>query len=301
MKHPSFLSCASLAAAASCASSVFSAPVTSTWPAGFGSGANIASVAGSALSGYEAAADSVSDSIEIRDTRGTLLAALSRTRMTALVPWMALNSSADGPVSLAFSESGRLLFIALHTTSASPDSSPADAVLRYDTQTDSLTLFARVDLTPPDPTFTHLGMAHFKGRLYVASAGTIRCYNANRNVTAGSLLFSSAVPGGTTPTSLVVDRTQNAMLGAWNGQVWRSIIGTSSFSFTSLGSLANVRDMAFSDHYGGASNAGLYALSSTGAGSANSFIPLAQARATQAFSPSAYGGPNPPLASTYNG
>ncbi|MBX3389493.1 MAG: hypothetical protein KF691_08570 [Phycisphaeraceae bacterium] len=289
--------CLVIAAFASSGSSLLAAPVSSVWPASFAPVANIAAVAGSALSGYEAAADSVSDSIEIRDTRGTLLASLSRTRMTALVPWMALNSSADGPVSLAFSESGRLLFIALHTTSASPDSSPADAILRYDTQTDSLNLFARVDLTPPDATFTHLGMAHFKGRLYVASAGTIRCYNANRNVTSGSLLFTSAVSGGATPTSLVVDRTQNAMLGAWNGQVWRSIIGTNSFSFTALGSLASVRDLAFSDHYGGVSNAGLYALSSTGAGSATWFIPLAQARATQAFSPSVYDGPNPPLAS----
>lgn len=289
--------CLVIAALASSGSSLLAAPVSSVWPATFAPGANIAAVAGSALSGYEAAADSVSDSIEIRDTRATLLASLSRARMTALVPWMALTSSADGPVSLAFSESGRLLFIGLHTTSSSPDSSPADAILRYDTQTDTLNLFARVDLTPPDATFTHLGMAHFKGRLYVASAGTIRCYNATRNVTSGSLLFTSAVLGGTTPTSLVVDRTQNVMLGAWNGQVWRSAIGTNSFSFSALGAIGNLRDLAFSDHYGGVSNAGLFALSSTGAGSATWFIPLAQARATQAFSPSVYDGPKPAFAS----
>ncbi|MBX3381637.1 MAG: hypothetical protein KF805_16195 [Phycisphaeraceae bacterium] len=271
------------------------APISSPWVSGFGPGASIAAVAGSTLSGYEAAADSVSDSIEIRDTRGTLLASLSRARMTALVPWMALDASADGPVSLAFSESGRLLFIALHTTSGSPDASPADAILRYDTQTDSLSLFARVNLPPPDAAFTHLGMVHFKGRLYVASAGTIRCYFAGRNNVAGSLAFSSTISGGFTPTGLTVDRTQNTILGAWNGQIWRSTIGTSSLSFSSLGALANVRDLALSDHYGGPSNAGLYVASSTGVSSATSFISLAQARATQPFAPTVYSGPSGPM------
>lgn len=268
------------------------APVASSWPAGFGPGASIAAVAGSTLSGYEAAADSVSDSIEVRDTRGTLLASLSRARMTALVPWMALNTSADGPVSLAFSESGRLLFIALHTTSASPDASPADAILRYDTQTDSLALFARVNLAPTNAEFTHIGMVHYRNRLYVASNGTIRCYSAGRNTTTGSVLFSTAISGGFTPTSLVIDRTQFAMLGAWNGQLWRCSIGSDSLPFTALGPLDNVRDLAFSDHYGGPSDAGLYALTSTGTSATIVQVPLAQARATQPFAPVVYSGPS---------
>ena len=273
------------------------APVASPWTSGFGPGASISAVAGSTLSGYEAAADSVSDSIEIRDTRGTLLALLSRARTTALVPWMALDASADGPVSLAFSESGRLLFIALHTTSASPDANPADAILRYDTQTDSLSLFARVNLTPPDAAFTHLGMVHYRGRLYVASAGTIRCYLAGRDHVTGSLAFSSPIAGGFTPTGLVVDRTQSRLIGSWNGEVWRSTISSNSLSFSSLGALGNVRDLAFSDHYGGSTNAGLYAVSSTNIGSATMFIPLAQARGTQAFAPSLYSGPAGPMTS----
>lgn len=271
------------------------APVATEWPASFAPGANISAVAGSSLSGYEAAADSASDAIEIRDTRGTLLTSLSRARLTALVPWMALNASADGPVSLAFSESGRLLFIALHTTSGSPDANPADAILRYDTQADSLSLFARVNLTPPDATFTHLGMVHFRGRLYVAGAGAIRCYLAGRDNSSGTLAFSSTISGGFTPTALVVDRTQNRILGAWNGQIWRSTINSNSLSFSSLGSLANVRDLAFSDHYGGSANAGLYALSSSPTTSALMFIPLAQARATQAFAPTLYSGPTPAM------
>lgn len=277
------------------ASAGLAAPVATQWPTTFPTGANISAVAGSSLSGYEAAADSASDSIEIRDTRGTLLTSLSRARLTALVPWMALNASADGPVSLAFSESGRLLFIALHTTSTSPDANPADAILRYDTQTDSLSLFARVNLTPPDATFTHLGMVHFRGHLYVASAGTIRCYLAGKDNASGTLAFSSTISGGFTPTALVVDRTQNRILGAWNGQIWRSTINSNSLSFSSLGALGNVRDLAFSDHYGGPTNAGLYALSSSPTSSALMFIPLAQARATQAFAPTLYSGPAPAM------
>lgn len=276
---------------------VLAAPVASPWASNFGPGASIAAVAGSTLSGYEAGADSVTDSVEIRDTRGTLLASLSRARMTALVPWMALDASPDGPVSLAFSESGRLLFIALHTTSASPDANPADAILRYDTQTDSLSLFTRVNLAPPDAALTHLGMVHFRGRLYVASAGTIRCYLAGRDNVSGSIAFTTNISGGYTPTGLVVDRTQNRILGSWNGQIWRSTINSNSLSFSSLGALGNVRDLAFSDHYGGSANAGLYALSSSAASSVTMFIPLAQARATQSFAPSAYSGPAGPMTS----
>ncbi|MGH7242894.1 MAG: hypothetical protein ACREJD_05695 [Phycisphaerales bacterium] len=282
--------------ASSCLSAAaIAAPVASPWTSGFSPSATISAVAGSSLSGYEAAADSFSDSIEIRDTRGTLLASLSRARMTALVPWMALDATADGPVSLALSETGRLLFIALHTTSGSPDANPADAILRYDTQTDTLTLFARVNLAPADVTFTHIGLTHFKGRLYVASAGTIRCYSAGRSNLTGTLAFSTTITGSFTPSGLVIDRTQNAILGAWNGQIWRSVINSNSLTFTSLGSLGNVRDLAFSDHYGGAANAGLYALSSSAASSGTFFIALAQARATQTFAPVLYSGPAGPM------
>ncbi len=273
------------------------APVDMPWPTGFPTGASLTAVAASSLSGYEAAADAASDSVQINDTRGNVLANLTRSRLTSLTPWMVLTSSLDGPVALAFSESGRLLFIGLHTTSASPDALPADAVLRYDTQSDSLTLFARVDLTPPDAAFTHIGMVHYAGKLYVGSAGTIRCYNAQRAVTAGSLVFTTSL-GGFTPVGLTVDRTLNAILGAWNDQIWRSSIGASSLTFASLGSLGNVRDIAFSDHYGGSSNAGLYMLSATGAGAAVSFVPLTQARGTQAFSPTIYLSAPAPLNST---
>ncbi|MBS0187672.1 MAG: hypothetical protein JSS51_06355 [Planctomycetes bacterium] len=280
------------------------APVNADWPSAFPAGAAIGAVASSSLGGYHAVADATSDSIEIRDTRGNLLQTLSRTRLISVAPWMALNASSDGPVSLAFSDSGRLLFIGLHTTSASPDANPADAVLRYDTQADQLSLFTRVDLSPPDAVFTHLGMAHYKGRLYVGRNGEIRCYSAGRAATTGSLLFTTALTAGQYPAGLAVDRATNALLGCWGGQVWRSTIGSNSLTFSSLGSVGNLRDLAFSDHYGGAGNAGLYMVASTGAGSAIWFVPVAQARGTQAFSPSIYTGPGAAqtsLASTADG
>jgi hypothetical protein len=63
--------------------------------------------------------------------------------------------------------------------------------------------------------------------------------------------------------------------------------------FSLVGDLPQLRGLAYSDHFGGASNAGLYMLSATGQGvSQISSIPPAQALGAQPFSPSTYAAAN---------
>ena len=283
---------ACLASGLSVASPLQAAPIEGAWTGSFGASPNVTAVAAAALSGYEAAADTSTDEVQIRDTRGNLLKSLPRSRFATQLPWMTLDASGDGPVGLTFSDSGRLLFIAVHDNVTPGDAQPGDAVLRYDTQTDTLTTYLRVELSPADANFPRVAMTHFKGRLYVGLPGFIRCYAAGRDDFFSFQFFATSIPGGATPVALAVDRTQNALLAAWSGTVQRSVIGSSSLTFTQLGTVGNIRDLALSEHFGGSANAGLYLLSSSTTSSAITSVPLAQARGTQPFAPVLYTGPS---------
>src|SRR5690349_1793680 len=87
-------------------------PVVQPWPVQ-GPDDTVA-VAAAALAGSYAAADSFEDSVEIRDVNGTLLRTITRAELSALLPWMTLGGGPDGPSALAWSDSGRLLFILVH-------------------------------------------------------------------------------------------------------------------------------------------------------------------------------------------
>src|SRR5262249_41994246 len=93
----------------------------------------IAAVAPAPLFGLYATADTMQDRVEVRDIEGHVVRAVTRADMAALLPWMSLGTLADdGPVALAFSDSGRLLFMAVRDDNAAPDGLPGDAVLRLD-------------------------------------------------------------------------------------------------------------------------------------------------------------------------
>src|ERR1044071_6062307 len=112
---------------------VMAGPVTSPWPV---SGPDdTVGVGAAALSGWYATADSFEDNVEIRDVNQALVRTITRAEIVALLPWMSLDGGPDGPDALAFSDSGRLLFIGVHDDSVPGDGLGSDGVLRYDTQT----------------------------------------------------------------------------------------------------------------------------------------------------------------------
>lgn len=263
-------------------------PVTTSWPVAGPD--DSAAVAAAALSGWYAVADSFEDNVEIRDVNRALVRTIGKAEIQALLPWMGLDGSPDGPDALAFSDSGRLLFIGVHDANAAVDGFPSDAVLRYDTLTNSLSVFARVELSAVDGPWPHPGMAFFKGRLYVGTTGSVKVYRAGMNDVAGVSLFASATTAGAMVTGLTVDRDLGQVYGCWNGQVWRSTISGNTLAWTAVGAIANARELAYGSHFGGPTNAGLYVLASTSAPAASGvwFVSPAQARGQQAFTPVSY-------------
>ena len=270
------------------AASAPGAPVESPYPL-IGPDDTIA-IGASELSGWFAAADSFEDSVEIRDAQGTLVRTITKAEIQALTPWFDLNGNQDGPTALAWSASGRLLFIVAFDSTVPGDGLGSDVVLRYDTFSDALTLFARLEVSADGATWPHIGAAHLKGRLYVGTpAGNVLTYRALRNDTSGVLLSTTTVGAGAPVTGLSVDRLGQYLYASNATTVYRANLNT-TLSFTTIGGLTDVRALAYSSHYGGASNAGLYALEHTTspAGSALAFIPVDQARGTATFAPTMY-------------
>ncbi len=268
--------------------SALAGPVTANWPV-VGPD-DSAAVAAAALSGWYAVADSYEDNVEIRDVNRALVRVISKAEIQALLPWMSLDGSPDGPDSLAFSDSGRLLFIGVHDANAASDGFPSDAVLRYDTLTNSLSVFARVELSALDGPWPHPGMVFFKGRLYLGTTGSVRVYRAGMNDVVGVPLFASTTTAGAMVTGLTVDRDLGQVYACWNGQVWRSTISGNSLTWTGVGAIANAREVAYGSHYGGAANAGLSVLASTSVPASSSvwFVSPAQARGQATFAPVSY-------------
>lgn len=255
-----------------------------------------AASAAAPLSGIRAVANTNLDVVEIYSQGTPLPRPLTLARLQALLPWMSFNTVADGPCSMTFTDSGRLLFIAVVDTSAAPDGLPGDAILRYDTYTDQLTLFHRMELggfnTLPRPT-----LAHFKGRLYVTFGTTISVFNARMNDTAASFIFSTTYGASSTTTSLAIDRITSTLYVATGSVLSRAPISGNSLNFTTVGTLNHVsqtiRALAWSDHFGGPGQNGLYiAHTPVGSPDANtpmiSFITPAMARGQQAIAPVVY-------------
>jgi hypothetical protein len=264
-------------------------PVTSPWPVG-GPDDTVA-VGAAALSGWYATADSFEDNVEIRDINQTLVRTITRQEIVALLPWMSLDGGPDGPDALAFSDSGRLLFIGVHDDTTAPDGGASDGILRYDTQTGDLALFARLEISASGAAWPHNALAHYKGLLYAGVQGAVQVYRAGMNDRTGPLLSTSNAPAGAMVHGLAVDRGNNLLYATWNDQIYRAPISGSSLNFTLVGGgLSNLRALAYSDSYGGAANPGLYVLEATTSPAFSRvwYLSPSMARGLLGYSPTAY-------------
>lgn len=262
---------------------VVAQPVLSPWPVTDED--DTVAVAAAPFGGFFAAADSFGDRVEVRDVRQTVLRTITRAEMQALLPWMALDGGPDGPSALAFTASGKSLFILVHDDTLPPDSQGSDGVLRYDLATDSLSLFARLDLFDRGDQWPYLAAAHHRAILYVGSAsGQIKAYLANAAANTGSLLATWMLPTGGAIRGLTVDRDLGVMFAANPTGIYRATL-TNNFgtppTWTLVATGSDIRDLAWGDTFGGLSNRGLYILSGAGAGSRVDFV-----SATNAYLPS---------------
>lgn len=235
------------------AGSAPAAPVTTVWPVGGTD--DTAAVAAARLSGLYAAADTFENNIEIYDVHQKLLRTIQpdeiRTVLTNYFP----GGGQDGPCGMAFSDSGRLLFV---LTQAGGD----DAVLRYDRLSDRLTLFARLSLFGRGDQWPYLSAVHFNGRLYVGTySNGLAVYEAAANQTNGALLGSVALPDGAPVRGLTVDGDNQRLFVAGSSNLYRASVAVGGLpTLTPVGTLTGIHAIAYSPHYGSAATAGLFVL-----------------------------------------
>lgn len=263
------------------------APTVQPW-ASQAAGASDA-VAAAGLSGWYAVAQAGDDSVEIRDIRQDLQRRITRSEMLALAPWMSLDAGSDGPRALAWTDSGRSLFIVLTDDAPSPDGLGSDAVLRYDTTTDELTRFTRAEIgtgSGPGP-----AVIHYRGRLWVSTAaGTIRVYSAERNDTAGTLAYSWALPNAEPARGMAVVRGLDLALVVSDTMLYRVDLNQPFAFGQPVGPVTRGRAVAYGEHYGTVGQDGAFVVEGAAAGSDARalFVPKSQITGQFAFAPSSY-------------
>ncbi|MBZ0171442.1 MAG: hypothetical protein K8E66_03600, partial [Phycisphaerales bacterium] len=259
------------------------APQTSVWPV-----ENIgehSACAAAELSGWYAVADTGTDSIEIRDVRGVLIRQIGRAELSTLITWMTLDTSADGPSALTWTDSGRSLFISVHDNEPGSGGLGSDAIVRYDTVNDVLTLFARAEISDEVSVSPHPALAHFRGRLYVGTEfGTLQIHRAERNDT--SSLFPTTVSMNGPVRGLAIDRGLNLIYAATDTALRRASLAIDPPVFAEVGPLDGARAITHSDHFGGATTWGLFVLDR--AGTRVLRVPNLQAIGLQTFDPETY-------------
>ena len=257
-------------------------PVVETWPVSEGYD-NVA-VACAPVAGWYALANSLEDVVEIRNIQKDLVRSIRKGEIEALVPWMLFSGGQDGPSGLAWSDSGRVLFILVHDDTLPADEQGSDAVLRYDTFSDQLSLFARLDLYWRGDYWPFLSAVHFGGILYVGTWDSgIKVYKAQCDDADGVLLETVALPAGTFVHGLCIDREANILYAASESGLFRGDLNSLPLTLETVDSTYNYKAITYSSHYG--FNPGLYYLND-----ANQVyhVPPTQARGEQPFAPSLY-------------
>lgn len=259
-------------------------PVVEAWGSASGS---VSAAAAARLGGWYATAETAGDTVEIRDIRQQVMATITRGEIVALAPWMSLDSGPDGPRALAWTDSGRSLFIVVTDASAAPDGLGSDVVLRYDTTARTLTRFVRAEMG--DGNDWGGGAAFFRGELFVGTQGaTVRVYRAQRNDATGLLLRSWPLPVFEASRGLAVARSLDALFVVTDTRLYRVALGGTAP--VEVGAVTRGRGVAFSDHFGAAGHEGVYIAEGAGGGADARvlFVPYFQASGLIAYAPVEY-------------
>jgi hypothetical protein len=265
---------ACLVSLACLAAAAVAGPQTSPWPVAGPD--DTSGVAAAAYSGWYATADSFENNVEIRDAWGNLRTTISHAQIATLVPWMSLDGGPDGPGALAWSASGRLLYIVVHDDTVPGDGQPSDAVLRFDAGDGSLTLFTRLEVFGQGNDWAHAAACHQRGRLYVGTiGGGVKVYSAFAGTTQPVLLATLTPGGSTNIRGLSVDRENDRLFVATDSTVYRASLSTfPPTTFTPIANVPGIRGLAWTDTYS-AGQRGLHILSSMAGLARVDYIPTA--------------------------
>ncbi len=238
-------------------------PVVELWALEAGGGAS--ATAAAELSGWYATAETVGDTVEIRDIRQSLVRTITRAEMVAFAPWMSLDAGPDGPTALAWTDSGRALFIVVTDSAPAPDGLGSDVVLRYDTTLGTLTRFARAEIG--NGSGVRLGAVHFRGVLSITTEyGPVLVYRAERNDTTGVLQYAWTLPGNEPARGMAIARTLDAMFVVTETMLHRVSLAGAVPTPVAVGPVTRGRGVAFSDHYGAPEHQGVFVVEGSGPG-----------------------------------
>ncbi len=205
-------------------------------------------VAASQYTGVYALVDANSSRIEMYDVHQQLTGSISKSKLLSVID-SDISSQGLGLKGITFTASGRLMYVSVQTRNGL-------AVVRYNMNTEGLSLFASIEdenLVTGDHL---LGLAHHQGRLSVGSGdGFIHTLSAGRNDFTGQLLQSVSV-GSEPVTSLTFDRQNDELYAASGDFVYSMNNGTDP--------IARMNDLAgltYGRNYGRDGLGGLYLLS----------------------------------------
>ncbi|MDP1661349.1 MAG: GC-type dockerin domain-anchored protein [Phycisphaerales bacterium] len=239
--------CVALAAAAN------AAPVVGPWPAPTGVGEKQVAAAG--LGGLWATSDGAT--IEVRDVRQQLRLSRSLADVAPLIS--GLNTATARFGRLCFSESGRLLFVVVRRPVAgNPSVARYDDIVRMDVETGAMSLFASTAVAPARASSASDAMVHWGGRLYAASVGGVSVRSAQRNQLTGTSQGDVQTQAGVEVVAITIDRVGGLLLAVdANGVLFRA--APTPGVATPIGNVGTgVVSIAFSEHFGGPANGGLY-------------------------------------------
>jgi hypothetical protein len=222
---------------------------STAWP--YSSGGVPARVAAAQYSGLYAVAG---NNIEITRINQSPTDIITNATMQSLLAGALLNG-------MAFTASGRQLFLSVHGTSG-------DAVLAYNMGTKQLRTFVSglsLGLSSNNPT-QKLGIAHYMGQLYVGTAlGEIRSYTAPLNGLTGTNTGSVRFTGADTNQpvcAMSVDIQGNIIYVASSNYLYR--LNPTNLTLTQIASLSGIKAISFGRTYGAVGQGGLLVLQDAG-------------------------------------
>lgn len=245
-------------------------------------------VAAARFSGLKAFADTATNSVEIQDVDGNTVRVLSGAEIAALMPWASFDVGPDGPCAMAWSDSGRRLYISVYDANSATDGAPSDAVLLYDRYENAFVRFARLELSTSESTPPRLAAAHHRGVLYVTDdAGSMHAIPAGRNQAFSQIQSSWSLVDSTAIHGLAVDHAADYLFAASEFGIYRGSLSQPQNGFDLIAIMPGIRGLAWSSHYGGPGDDGLYILANQGVPSVFHASP-AQVRNNNPFTPALY-------------
>ncbi len=245
---------------------------TSVWPY---AGSTADCTAAACYSGLYAISDRTTDTVEIRDIRHDLLYTVTSAQIQAEMGSSDISGNTYGPCALAFSASGRQLFISVCGQSN-------DAVLAFNTGTGILRMFKDALTLASSADNSALGLAHHKGELFVGtSGGDILRYRAEMNDMSGVLQDTVSFSGddlGAEVVGITTDTYDQKLYIASPTRLYRLEPTVSPSVLTEIASLTNISDIGYGRTYGGVSQGGLYVLQNNGDYRSLHFISTASLR-----------------------